>query len=133
MCPLFNVQQNTIKIRALRTVNRNLQKTPSNPPLQTVSMQQGQSPKKILQLSYCHFRHGLPETARRKLSVKNGLHYCPVSTVKSKKFLGQCVLCLCAAGCPENGVQRTQVGEVRIIAIRPARHTVADFYLQFKV
>jgi len=57
-------------------------------------------------LSYCHFRHGLPETARRKLSVKNGLRYCPVSTVKSKKSIGQCVLCLCAAGCPENGVQR---------------------------
>ena len=29
--------------------------------------------------------------------------------------------------------QRTQVGEVRIIVIRPARHTVADFYLQFKI
>ena len=26
-----------------------------------------------------------------------------------------------------------QVGEVRIIVIRPARHTVADFYLQFKI
>ena len=88
---------------------------------------------KIPQLSYYHFRHGLPETARRKLSVKNGLRYCPVSIVKSKKFIGQCVLCLCAAGCPENGVQRTQVGEVREIAFRPAGHTEVDFCLQFKI
>jgi len=57
-------------------------------------------------LSFCHFRHGLPETARRKLSVKNGLRYCPVSIVKSKHFIGQCVLCPAAKGCPENGVQR---------------------------
>ena len=130
---MFNVQQNTIKIRTLRTVNRNLQKNSQQLATTTsVYAALGKS-SKILQLSYYHFRHGLPETARRKLSVKNGLCYCPMSIVKSKKFIGQYVLCLCAAGCPENGVQRTQVGEVREIAFRPAGHTEVDFCLQFKI
>ena len=68
MSLLFNVKQNTIKIRTLLTVNRNLQKTPSNQLLQTVSTQPWQSPTKYYSWAFAIF-----VTVCRKLPEENCL------------------------------------------------------------
>ena len=109
-------------------------KNHNNLPIQIVSGKRWQSQEKsyswasAIFINVCRI---LPVCMRAYIKIC--FAYCPVSAENKLYFIGQCTLCPAAKGCPGSGVQRTQVGEVRIIVIRPARHTVADFYLQFKI
>ena len=71
-------------------------------------------------------------TAPYKL-LKKRTAKCPRLQFQIQIFPGSLLYVLVQNISPRHGVQRTQVGEVRIIAFRPAGHTEVDCLVKVQV